>query len=51
MIRVATNDDIQAIADSYTEVIKHEQEQHVCHTNWKLGIYPTIAVPKARVPT
>lgn len=49
MIRVATNDDIQAIADSYDEVITFEKEHNLHYTNWKAGVYPTIAVPKARV--
>ncbi len=49
MIRVATNDDIHAIADSYDEVITFEKENNLHYTNWKSGIYPTIAVPKARV--
>lgn len=49
MIRIATKADIQAIADSYDEVIAYEKDNNVCYTNWKLGIYPTIAVPKARV--
>lgn len=49
MIRIATKDDVQAIADSYNEVIAYEKANNVCYTNWKLGVYPTIAVPKARV--
>ena len=51
MIRVAAKDDVQAIADSYNEVIAYENANNVCYTNWKLGVYPTIAVPKARVST
>lgn len=30
-------------------VIAYEKDNIVCYTNWKLGIAPTIAVPKARV--
>ena len=50
MIRKAQMKDIQAIADTYTQLLTYE-EQHGGHSNWKLGLYPTIAVPEAKVPT
>ncbi len=49
MIRVAGEADIAAIADTYTELLVYEQE-HGSNSNWKLGVYPTIAVPKRAVP-
>lgn len=49
MIRVAGVADIAAIADTYTELLVFEQE-HGSNSNWKLGVYPTIAVPKRAVP-
>lgn len=50
MIRLATTDDIKAIENTYTELLTFEQE-HTSNSNWKLGIYPTIKVPKEKVPT
>lgn len=50
MIRKARAEDIAAIAETYTELLTHEQ-QYGGHSNWKLGVYPTISVPKAKVPT
>lgn len=49
MIRKAKETDIQAIADTYTSLLTYEAA-HKSHSNWKIGIYPTIAVPKANVP-
>lgn len=49
MIRVAGVADIAAIADTYTELLVFEQE-HGSNSNWKLGVYPTIAVPERAVP-
>ena len=46
MIRVAG---VAAIADTYTELLVFEQE-HGSNSNWKLGVYPTIAVPERAVP-
>ncbi len=40
IIRKATRDDIQAVADTYTELLEHEQNT-VSYTNWKMGLYPT----------
>lgn len=39
-----------AIANTYTALLTHEQ-QYGGHSNWKLGVYPTIAVSEAKVPT
>ena len=50
MIRKAEMSDIAAIADTYTELLTYEQ-QNGGHSNWRLGVYPTIAVPEAKVPT
>ncbi len=50
MIRKAKMTDIAAIADTYTALLTHEQ-QYGGHSNWKLDVYPTIAVPEAKVPT
>ncbi len=50
MIRKAKMTDITAIADTYTALLTHEQ-QYGGHSNWKLDVYPTIAVPEAKVPT
>lgn len=50
MIRKAKMTDIAAIADTYTALLTYEQ-QNGGHSNWKLGVYPTIAVPEAKVPT
>ncbi len=50
MIRKAKITDIIAIADTYTALLKHEQ-QYGSNSNWKLDVYPTIAVPEAKVPT
>ena len=49
MIRKAEKKDIAAIADTYTELLTYEQ-QHGSHSNWVLGVYPTIAVPEQKVP-
>ena len=49
MIRKAEKADIAAIADTYTELLTYEQ-QHGSHSNWVLGVYPTIAVPEQKVP-
>lgn len=50
MIRKAKRTDIVAIADTYTALLTHEQ-QYGGYSNWKLGVYPTIAVPETKVPT
>lgn len=50
MIRKAEKKDIAAIAETYIDLLTHEQ-QHGSHSNWKLGVYPTIAVPERSVPT
>lgn len=49
MIRKANSDDIPAIADTYTELLSYEAQHGGC-SNWKSGLYPTIAVPKTAVP-
>lgn len=42
--------DIAAIADTYTALLTHEQNNG-SHSNWKLGVYPTIAVPETTIPS
>lgn len=49
MIRLALEKDIEKIDDTYTELLVHEQK-YGSNTNWILGSYPTIDVPKSRVP-
>lgn len=50
MIRKAKKEDITAIAETYIELLTYEQH-FGSHSNWKLGVYPTIAIPEAKVPT
>ncbi len=50
MIRQATYADIPAIAETYRALLTYE-ERHGSTSNWKLGVYPTIAVPENKVPT
>lgn len=50
MIRKANNEDIIAIAETYRELLSYEK-QFGSNSNWKLDIYPTIAIPKEKVPT
>lgn len=49
MIRLAEPKDSQPIADTYTELLRYEQA-HGGSSNWQLGVYPTIAVPKEHIP-
>lgn len=49
MIRKATENDILKIAKTYDELLIYEKENEN-HSNWQLGIYPTIKVPELRVP-
>lgn len=50
MIRRAEEKDIENIARTYTELLQYE-EANGSHSNWKLNVYPTIAVPRSKVPT
>ena len=50
MMRKAIPSDIAAIAATYNDLLVYE-EQNGSISNWKLGVYPTIAVPKSKVPT
>lgn len=50
MIRKAKKEDITAIADTYRELLTYEQ-QFGSNSNWKLDVYPTIAVPESKIPT
>lgn len=50
MIRQATIDDIEKIAETYAELLTYEIENGSM-SNWKLGIYPTIQVPIEKIPT
>lgn len=43
MIRKATKEDINAVAQSYRELLLYEKE-HGGHSNWVLDVYPTITV-------
>lgn len=48
-IRQARSADIEAISAGYDELFAYEQSRG-SSTNWKPGIYPTDAVPRACVP-
>lgn len=50
MIRKANMSDCTRIAAIYDALLKHESN---CgsYSNWKLGVYPTIDVPKSKIPT
>lgn len=50
MIRKAVESDINAIADTYNELLTYE-EKHGSNSNWELGVYPTIKVPQRKIPT
>jgi ribosomal protein S18 acetylase RimI-like enzyme len=43
MIRVATNEDISEVAQTYRELLLYEKE-HGGHSNWVLDVYPTKTV-------
>lgn len=49
MIRLANQNDIQAIADTYTELLLYEQK-HGRSSNWQMGVYPTIKIPVENIP-
>lgn len=49
MIRQATEQDIAAITQTYTELLLYEQENG-SSSNWKLNVYPTENVPKTAIP-
>ena len=49
MIRKANMNDREAIAYTYTALLTYEL-QNGGHSNWKLGVYPTAAVPDAKIP-
>lgn len=49
MIRKAEYSDITSIANTYTELLRHEQK-YGSNSNWKLGVYPTAAVPESKIP-
>lgn len=40
MIRQAILNDVAAIAETYTQLLEHEQ-QNGGHSNWRLNVYPT----------
>lgn len=48
-IRLATEKDIPAIANTYTALLTYEAENGG-YSNWKLNVYPTILVPEKKVP-
>lgn len=50
MIRKAAKEDIMAIAETYRALLTYEQ-QFGSNSNWKLDVYPTITVPRSKVPT
>lgn len=50
MIRKAVESDINAIADTYNDLLTYE-EKYGSNSNWKLGVYPTIKVPQEKIPT
>ena len=48
MIRLATKNDIAAVAESYDQLLKHEQINGG-FSNWILGVYPTIKIAEEAV--
>lgn len=50
MIRKAVENDIEAIGKTYESLLTYEAI-HGGFSNWKLGIYPTVAVAEEKVPT
>ena len=49
MIRLAEEKDIEKIAETYTKLLQHEKING-SHSNWQLNVYPTVDVPKSKVP-
>lgn len=50
MIRQAVIEDASAIADTYDRLLAYEQARGGS-SNWISGVYPTIKVPQARIPS
>lgn len=50
MIRLAKETDIDKIAETYTDLLQYE-EANGSNSNWKLNVYPTVDVPKNKIPT
>ncbi len=49
MIRKATQNDINSVADIYDRLIDYESKT-VSYTGWKKGVYPTSHEPETTVP-
>lgn len=49
MIRKAVLRDAAEIAGTYEALLRYE-EVHGSNSNWKLGVYPTAAVPACMIP-
>lgn len=50
MIRKATENDIEAIGKTYESLLTYEAHNGG-FSNWKSGVYPTVAVAEEKVPT
>ena len=50
MIRKATQNDIQSVAELYTKMIDYE-DTHIKYTSWKKGIYPTADTARLGIKT
>lgn len=48
IVRIATNEDIDSIADTYTRLLEYEQI-HESYSNWQLGVYPTQKVARTYI--
>lgn len=49
MIRLAEEKDIEKVAETYTKLLQHEKTNG-SHSNWQLNVYPTVDVPKSKLP-
>ena len=48
IIRKATIDDVEPIAQSYTDLLLYEQE-HGTYTKWEMNVYPTESYARSKV--
>ena len=49
MIRKAEMNDVQAIAETYAQLLTYEQT-HGSHSNWVINVYPTVDIPRKAIP-
>ena len=41
LIRLSQQNDINAVDQSYRDLLLHEAQTGISHTNWALDVYPT----------